>query len=376
MNADKLYKIDTTGKTRVWWMEYDREKYRTHSGIDGGKIVTSGWIYAEAKNVGRANATTVEEQVLLEIGFEYNKKLFQGKYHSSVKSANKGATFHECMLADKYNPKKHNKFPYFTQPKLDGVRCLVSKDGMQSRNGKPIVSAPHIRQALEPFFQAHPDAVLDGELYNHELKSDFEKLISLVRKTKPTADDLAESAEKIQYHVYDLVDGLPNMHLQTFMDRLGFINQFDYRSRYYPTVQVVKTTNIQDEHDIETMLCHYLEQGYEGQMLRVPESPYEGKRSKFLIKHKEFEDEEFEIVSIEEGKGNWAGAAKRIEIRLKDGTTQFSGVRGSLDTLKDVLYNANDYIGTDVTVRYQNKTEDNKLRFPVVVTFWKGKRDI
>ena len=98
--------------------------------------------------------------------------------------------------------------------------------------------------------------------------------------------------------------------------------------------------------------------------------------SKNLIKHKEFEDAEYKIVSIEEGKGNWAGAAKRVEIDLGDGTTQFSGVRGSFDNLADVLYNANDYIGTEVTVRYQNKTEDGKLRFPVVVAFWKGKRDL
>jgi ATP-dependent DNA ligase len=374
MEAYRLYKIDSNGNTRVWWMEYDDEKYRTHAGIDGGKIVVSGWQYATAKNVGRANETTVKEQVLFEVCAEYQKKEFQGKYHLNVKDASKGATFHECMLADKYNPKKHNKFPYFSQPKLDGVRCLVSKDGMQSRNGKPIVSAPHIREILEPFFQCHPDAVLDGELYNHELKSDFEKLISLVRKSKPTADDLEESAEKIQYHVYDLVDGLPNMHLQTFMDRLGFINQFDYRSRYYPTVQVVKTTNIQDEHDIEMMLGEYLESGYEGQMLRVMDSPYEGKRSKNLIKHKEFEDDEFDIVSMEEGKGNWADAVKRIEIRLKDGTTQFAGVRGSFDTLHDLLYNDEGY--KQVTVRYQNKTDDGKLRFPVVVAFWKDGRDL
>jgi ATP-dependent DNA ligase len=375
MNADKLYKIDSKGQTRVWWMEYDNEKYRTHSGIEGGKIVVSGWQYPTAKNVGRSNATTIAEQVKAEVEAEYTKKQNQGKYHTSVgESIYFGAKFFECMLADKYDAKKHNKFPYYSQPKLDGVRCLISKDGMQSRNGKPIVSCPHIREILEPFFQCHPDAVLDGELYNHELKSDFEKLISLVRKSKPTADDLEESDEKIQYHVYDLVDGLPNMHLQTFMDRLGFINQFDYRSRYYPTVQVVKTTNIQDEHDIEMMLGEYLESGYEGQMLRVPTSIYEGKRSKNLIKHKEFEDDEFEIVSMEEGKGNWADAVKRIEIRLKDGTTQFAGVRGSFDTLHDLLYN--DYGYTSVTVRYQNKTEDGKLRFPVVVAFWKGDRDL
>ena len=110
-------------------------------------------------------------QVIAEVAAEYDKKQYQGKYHPTIEETKTGAKFIECMLASKYDAKKHNKFPYFTQPKLDGVRCLVSKDGMQSRNGKPIISAPHIRQALEPFFQAHPDAVLDGELYNHVLVS-------------------------------------------------------------------------------------------------------------------------------------------------------------------------------------------------------------
>ena len=370
MNADRLYKIDSNGNTRVWWMEYDNEKYRTHSGIEGGKIVVSGWQYPEAKNVGRANATTVEEQVLLEVGFEYAKKQNQGKYHSSAEQASEGAKFIECMLADKYDAKKHNKFPYYSQPKLDGVRCLVSKDGMQSRNGKPILSAPHIREALEPFFQKYPNVVLDGELYNHDLKNDFEKIISLARKTKPTAADLEESKENIQYWVYDAI--FPdNMNKMSFQLRNEFIN---YNVDVYSGVVIVPTYELISELDIQLYLADYLGQGYEGQMLRDPKSQYEGKRSKNLIKHKEFEDDEFEIVSIEEGKGNWAGAAKRVEIRLKDGTTQFSGVRGSFDMLHDLLYNDNGY--TSVTVRYQNKTDDGKLRFPVVVAFWKGDRDL
>jgi ATP-dependent DNA ligase len=349
-------------------MEYDHEKYRTHSGIEGGKIVVSGWQYPTAKNVGRSNATTIAEQVKAEVEAEYTKKQNQGKYHTSVgESIYFGAKFFECMLADKYDAKKHNKFPYYSQPKLDGVRCLVSREGMQSRNGKPILSAPHIRKVLEPFFQKYPDVVLDGELYNHDLKNDFEKIISLARKSKPTDADLQESKEMIQYWIYDAIMDL------NFRGRKNFIDQNLSSS---VSTRIVDTYMIEDEQSVQTMLSHYLEQGFEGQMLRVPDSPYEGKRSKNLIKHKEFEDDEFEIVSIEEGKGNWAGAAKRIEIRLKDGTTQFSGVRGSFDMLKDLLYNADEYIGTDVTVRYQNKTEDDKLRFPVVVAFWKGKRDL
>lgn len=372
-----LYKIDSNGNTRVWWMEYDNTKYRTHSGIDGGKIVISGWKYPEAKNVGRANETSVKEQVELEVISQLTKKSAQGKYHASKNTAAKGAKFYECMLASKYDLKKHTDFPYYSQPKLDGIRCLVSKDGMQSRNGKPIVSCPHILEALEPFFDKYPDVVLDGELYNHDLKNDFEKIVSLVRKTKPTAEDLEESKELVQYWIYDCILEGPYDCIKgkSVGDRLNMASVACGKSKD-KCIRTVTTSKVSDEYDIETMLGHYLELGYEGQMLRVPDSMYEGKRSKGLIKHKEFEDDEFEIVSIEEGKGNWAGAAKRVEIRLKDGSTQFSGVRGSFDFLKELLYNANDYIGTDVTVRYQNKTDDDKLRFPVIVTFWKGKRDL
>ena len=373
MERDKLYKIDTKGKTRVWWMEYDHEKYRTHSGIDGGKIVTSGWQYPTEKNTGRSNATTVEQQVIAEIDAEYIKKLHQGKYHFNWNAASTlGAKFHECMLATKYDAKKHNKFPYYSQPKLDGVRCLVSKDGMQSRQGKPILSAPHILEELQGFFEIFPDIILDGELYNHDLKNDFEKIISLARKTKPTAEDLEESKQMIQFWVYDAINDGDFISRIKFFDE-AFDEDFDY---WYESIKLVPTLMVENEQAINERLAFYLEAGYEGQMLRVPDSPYEGKRSKFLIKHKEFEDEEFEIVDITEGQGNWAGYAKSIDIKLKDGTTQSSGVRGTQEFLKDILAEREQLIGTDVTVRYQNKTVDGKLRFPVVVAFWKGKREL
>lgn len=369
MEREKLYKIDSKGKTRVWWIEYDTEKYRTHSGINGGKIVTSGWQYPTEKNVGRANATSIEEQVLSEITAEYEKKLNQGKYHSTIESASNGAKFYECMLASKYDPKKHNNFPYYSQPKLDGIRCLISKDGMQSRQGKPIISAPHIMEVLADFFKEFPDVVLDGELYNHELKDNFEKIVSLVRKTKPTDADLEESKRLVQYHVYDVIKD------DLLASRLDFLRNANYLHGH-KSIKIVTSYIVDDDHAIETMLVHYLEQGYEGQMLRVPESPYEGKRSKNLIKHKEFEDAEFEIVSIEEGVGDWAGCAKSIGIRLPDGRIQYSNTRGTVDFLKDILYHADRYIGTEVTVRYQRKTDDGKLRFPVVVAYWGGKRDL
>ena len=112
--------------------------------------------------------------------------------------------------------------PTFIQPKLDGVRCLIQYEKVKptgippniysheikaySRTGKEWKNIDHILEQLKPFFAKHPDVVLDGELYNHDLRNDFEKIISLVRKTKPTDEDRVESAEKVQFHCYDLIE--------------------------------------------------------------------------------------------------------------------------------------------------------------------------
>lgn len=369
MKKETLYKIDTKGKVRVWWMEYDHEKFRAHSGLQDGKIVTSGWQYPEEKNVGKANATTTEEQVLAEVTAKYEARMYQGKYHPSIEEAKKGAKFIECMLADKYDAKKHNQFPYWSQPKLDGVRCLVSEEGMQTRNGKEFVSAPHIYAQLESFLEQFPDYILDGELYNHALKDEFEKIISLARKTKPTAEDLQESKEKVEFHIYDVITPEP----MVFEERMKFLQE---NVAEVPGIVLVATNTVNSKDEVEEQLGKYLEEGYEGQMLRCTKTPYEHKRSKSLVKHKVFEDDEFVIVDIIEGKGNWAGYAKAVTILLPDGTTQNAGMRGNFSDGKTLLKNKEEYLTTEVTVRYQNKTGDGKLRFPVVTAFWKGKRDI
>ncbi|MCK4501332.1 hypothetical protein KAU11_12600, partial [Candidatus Babeliales bacterium] len=56
------------------------------------------------------------------------------------------------------------KYKYvYSQPKLDGVRCIASKDGLHTRGGKSIVTCLHIEEQLQPFFEKFPDEILDGE---------------------------------------------------------------------------------------------------------------------------------------------------------------------------------------------------------------------
>ena len=96
------------------------------------------------------------------------------------------------MLAHKYNPDKAD-YPAYIQPKLDGVRCVFTKDGAYSRTGKEFKNVDHIKKDLKVVFNRYPNLILDGELYNHGLKDDFEKIISLVRKTKPTQEHKEEA---------------------------------------------------------------------------------------------------------------------------------------------------------------------------------------
>jgi DNA ligase 1 len=372
MNHPTLYKIDSMGRVRTWWIESTDEGYRTHAGLQDGKIVISGWQLPTEKNIGRANATTVAEQVLAEVASKYEHQLYQGRYGRTLEEAKSGAKFIECMLAAKYDPKKNVDFPYWSQPKLDGIRCLVSEDGMQSRNGKPLLSSPHIREALQSFFDEFPDVILDGELYSMVLRDSFEEIISLARKTKPKQEDLEKSAKMIEYHVYDVI--LPDQPEATYAERMAFIEQ--HIKDKFSMVEVVPTIAVNSTEEVEQKLGDYLESGYEGQMLRDHTAPYEHRRSKSLIKHKTFLESEFLILDIVEGKGNYAGMAKSLKIQLPDGSTQSCGMRGQMDYLRGLLENKVDYIGSQTTVIYQNETADGKLRFPVCKTVWKGKRDL
>lgn len=376
---DYLYKIDENDNIRIWYMELEGANYRTHSGVQDGKIVISGWKTAKPKNPGKKNATTGEEQAVLEVARKYEEQLETGGYYKTIEEARVAEKFYfECMLAHGWKDEKHRvSFPVYEQPKLDGIRALTNKVNSKSRNGKPFVSTPHINEALVPVFEKYPDIILDGELYNHELKSDFEKIVSLVRKTKPTDDDLVESVSLVQYHIYDVFD--PNRPNMVTSERQSFLSdifaEFFLGDFPHLFIKQVPTTLANNDEELDEAYGNHLEGGYEGQMVRL-EKAYEQKRSRYLLKRKEFEDGEYEILEVESGVGNWLNFAKRIWIKLPDGSIQKSGVRGTQEFLKTVLEQADEYVGTQVTVRYQGKTADNKLRFPVVTFFWKGKRDL
>lgn len=366
MKFPTLYNIDEKGKVRVWYMEVEGNKYRTVAGIEDGKLVESAWTVAEEKNVGRSNFTDGEAQALSEVNAKYKKKKEQ-KY-SEVKEEASRSNILQPMLAVSWKDIKDKEALFkqgiFSQPKLDGIRCLVSKDDMMSRTGKPIVSCPHVQEALGEFFDLYPDVVLDGELYHHDLRDNFNEISSLITKKKPTSEHILKTELNVQYHVYDVIG-----RDDTFFVR----NHVVSNSGFGLPIVVVPSIRVIDSVHLDDIYGDYLANGYEGQMIRVTGSLYEHKRSKNLIKRKEFMDEEFRVVEIVEGKGNWSGYAKSVVCYDPIQDLQFSaGIKGSQDFTRDLLKRT----PKTVTVRFPNKTPDGIPRFPVAVAWYDEERDI
>ena len=265
------------------------------------------------------------------------------------------------MLAHKFDDNRVDwSLPVYIQPKLDGVRCLFTKNGAYSRTGKQFKNLAHIELVLIPFFKQYPDVVLDGELYNHELKHDFEKIISLVRKQKPTADDRLEAKELVQFHVYDYFDGVMYDSYKTRMHQLVNSAIYDVQIKYVPAYLVDSYNYARKMH------ADFLKQGYEGSIIRL-DGLYKHGRSYDLMKFKDFSDTEATIIGYETGKGKRTGTLGKF-IMLDDEGVQFGCPPGkgySYKDLANMLLNINDYIGQRATFTYFQRTQAGSYRHPL-----------
>lgn len=280
------------------------------------------------------------------------------------------------MLADTYTgwPLKSPGY-VLVQPKLDGLRAFpVTADGLISRDGNRFRSVPHIEEALKGFFEKYPNLVLDGELYNHRYADRFHELSGKIRRHAPCPE--------AQLYVYDVFDienpGRNQFDRQALLDILA--GEFAWTSPN-KVVHRVPTEVAGSHEELELFKLRYLAAGYEGAIARLKSYPYElDHRSHGLLKLKQFEDDEFEILQLVEGKGAWAGTAKIVKCKLK-GTRAgikkpwfFATVVGTKAQLAEVLANAKDYVGGYATVNFQGYGKD-KPRHPRAKALYKKGED-
>lgn len=350
-----LYTRDSLGNVRVWYMEQEGDKYRTISGLLEGEKVTSEWTVAKPKNIGKKNETTGEQQAASEVESRYKKQKKTG-YSEDVNDIDK-PQYVEPMLAKLYRDYQDEidlgKGEWLLQCKLNGYRCVATKDGLFTRKGERYLSVPHIEEALKSFFKTHPEAVLDGELFNNEFRQSLNEISKLVRKTvNVTEADLKRSKELVHYYIYDGYGfGLDKDH--PYHERKQWIDSNVIGS--YTHVAKVEDYMLSSRQDLDSHYQTLVDEGHEGAILRRRAMKYENKRSKNLLKVKPEMDSEAKILKVIEGSGNWSGTAKTATLDW-DGKVFDATFKGTQEQLKEVLKNQSEWVGRTVTFLYNDTT--------------------
>lgn len=398
----------------------------THGYINGKQQVAYRDCEA-GKNIGRSNETTPLEQCISETRRKWTDKKEKEAY-TETKPADCGEGYGDIsgndydadegigggesaipagpflpMLAQTFDPanftasskkKKVIKFPCFVQPKLDGLRCVsystrTANDNvvcLQSRTGAFFTGLPHIAAALRPYLSQHPNIVIDGELYTDQMP--FEELAGLIKKKKITDSDVAR-LKKVKYHVYDIYDHA--RHDMPYSERMDVLAAAVRRCgcvandtltasgrmlRSAATtvvatedaaaaVVLVRTEQVAVLSEFRQLFAEFVEAGYEGIMLRNAAGVYRANyRSSDLQKYKEFLEDEYRIIGFTEGEGRDAGAVIWM-CETADGKDFSVRPRGTIQQRRDWFNDGASYIGKNLTVVYQELTEEGKPRFPV-----------
>ena len=378
-----LYARTNTGAIQVWYIEQEGEKYRSVSGqIDGAKI-TAAWTVAQGKNVGRTNGTSAVDQATKEIQAKYEKQLKSNGYWEDVKDIDKDKFF-QVMLAKVFKDYK-DKIDWAkgvgVQIKYNGGRIVATKDGLFSRKGERYISIPHIEEALKPFFLKFPDAILDGEGFNFELREKLNEIMRLLRKTVHiTPQDLEQSKKLIKFYIYDgfgfpaSKDNIVVTKTDGYIERKAAIdNAFFapcFAERYKNVIGKVPTWIVKSEKELEDLYKKFLDDKHEGAILRILDVPYENKRTKNLLKYKPVDDAEFEIISIQDGDGKFANriatlTCKRLDGKqYADGTDTFNATfKGEEEDAINAWKNRQSFIGETVTIFYNGTTGYGKPNY-------------
>lgn len=356
---ETLYSKSSIGKIIEWKIQVNGfETYSeivTETGqIDGVKTRHVKQVL-KGKNIGKKNETTPFTQAVQEAQSKWNKRK-----ENSVSDKNLLSTTLNIkpMLAQKYKEYRHKlKFPVFIQPKLDGYRGMYvpSTHKMLTRTGKEFTNVDYILTELKKLTISE-NYILDGELYNHNFK--FEDF-GCLRKTKTK-----ESNVEIEYHVYDCID-LSNPD-KKFSERLDILKRLITDNK---TIKIVTTEIAQAEDDVLKHHKTFLEQKYEGTMVRN-NAPYKTNfRSTDLLKLKDFDDAEFKIIGFEEEQDSLTNEKLIIFICETNDKQSFRvGSKGTKIERRELLVkaknNPEDWIGKWLSVQYFGLTDNGIPRFP------------
>jgi len=270
-----------------------------------------------------------------------------------------------CQLAKGITDKKRSKlvYPVYTDSKLDGFRAIVKvKDGnatIYSRTGKIKTQYKDIEKSMSYF----PDGEYDGEITS----KNFQYLMKSVNR-KTNVDEWAEGSV---YNIFDIIndselrDRIVQRNKIFIETQIKIDNINKFLNVKINNIKNVSGLFIHNELDLMKEYEKLLKEGYEGIMIKDLDASYKKKRSWNWIKMKPELSDDLEVLDIIEGKGEMVGTLGAIVCRLENGKTVNVGTGFKLPERDDFWARKNEIIGTIAEIKYQEKTDDGSLRFPV-----------
>ena len=265
--------------------------------------------------------------------------------------------------------------------KLDGVRVItvVYPDGCVdqfSRNGKELLNFTHIKDQLKRVASSFKEPiVLDGEV----MSSSFQDLMKQVhRKTNVQSDDAILNL----FDVLPLADfekgvcDTPQEHRSKWLQEWVKVHELKLPNVASVGQELVDLATEEGQRKFKEINQKAIDGGFEGIMIKDPESIYETKRTTSWLKLKPFIEVSLEVVDVEEGTGRNLGKLGALVARgIDDGRTiQVNVGSGFSDSDRDEFWNnCADIVGHMVEVRAdaitQNQDGSYSLRFPRFICF-------
>jgi ATP-dependent DNA ligase len=383
-----LYGIDKKNKIKEWRIEvFDKGTYSIVEwkyGYTDSKKIEYQLRVDMGKNIGKSNETTHYQQALLEARSKWNKKKDIEGYKEDIDEVKKimsssNTNNETCkeqismstsiseqvfpMLAQEY--KKHIKkvvYGCYIQPKLDGYRMVYNNKTKKvtTRTAKDykILYNTELYKELSGI-----NYVLDGELYVHDTNFNFE-IYGVLRKQKGLTEGDKRNLEKIEYHVYDIIDVE-----KTYEERMNILKDL-FKDNQFKKLKNVRTERCETKEDVESWHKKFIEDNYEGSMIRNAKGFYKCKfRSYDLLKKKDFDDAEYEIVDIA-SESDSKTMDKLVVWVCKTENGQLFNVRpkGTESERKMLYKESKKYIGSKLWVKYFGLTENGIPRFPSTKT--------
>lgn len=328
-----IYNSSMRGSDMYWKISFDGESLITEYGsLDGDPQISKRVV--ETNTSGRS----LIEQAWLEAKQRYKKKVVRDGYRKlSVDGSDVKQDF-KCMKGNKYRIGMRFTWPAYVQKKLDGIRMNCWLNGnpeindvlcMKSNQGTDYTGriSHFITPLIEILIRLPPGSIIDCEIYRHGWE--FEKIVSLVKTLDPSEEQLEEKKLlecwifDVYYYDNDVGDPCIEDRCETLISVFERIRDESEElfKEVFSIVRILQTDVALSEDDMLALHKQYVEDGYEGAMIKKVSngakhgskaylsSIYKCGRTSNILKYKETDDFEVKIVDVVSAKGEDTGTA-------------------------------------------------------------------